>query len=181
MTETALESYLGTILEADRVDVDPLHEGLNTMVQVTSDTGAIPTVAGVIDWETAFLGDPRTELEYVSLLWGGDTDPRPDPATIPAADDTVDTYATQGFQPYTTRAGSPDRKTVHDRYTADTGIRFRHTQYFQVLAAVGLASVWEALDSHDQRHDTAPNRGSHVAYLARLADAIVDTTATPDW
>lgn len=144
----------------------------------TTDT---PTVSGVIDWEAAFLGDPRTELGYVSLLWGSDTDPRPDPDAIPGADATVESFAADGFQPYTTRPGSPTRDQLHTRYTNRAGIPFDNPAYFQAHAAVLLATVWEDLDRHDTTADTDPTRGSSVTYLAHLADSLVEAAPTPDW
>ena len=50
-------------------------------------TGDDPEVAAVLDWETAFVGDPRTELGYLLLRWRDDGDPTPDLDAIAARGD----------------------------------------------------------------------------------------------
>jgi aminoglycoside phosphotransferase (APT) family kinase protein len=53
-----------------------------------------PAVTGVLDWETAFLGDPRTELGYLLLRWRDPDDPEVSLEPIAARHPNTDALAT---------------------------------------------------------------------------------------
>lgn len=119
--------------------------------------GTPPEITGVLDWETAALADPRTELGYLLFYWRDDGDPTPGLDAIRAryGDDHPDAVAEvaaaaeHGFYRYANRPGSPSRRELVERYEARTGLAFDHGRFYRAHAALGLAAVWE--DSHARR------------------------------
>jgi aminoglycoside phosphotransferase (APT) family kinase protein len=109
-------------------------------------------VTGVLDWETAALGDPLTELGYLLLDWREGTE-WPDPAALghpPEAEgmDRARELHRDGLTPFTTRAGSPSAAELAARYESHTGRAFEHGGFHRALAAFGLAVVWADLNRH---------------------------------
>ena len=142
-------------------------------------TGAeTPRITGVLDWETAMLGDPLTELAYLLLRWRDEGDPTPDlePIAERYGDDEMLEHLRdnneRGLAPFTARAGSPTRAELVDRYEEQTGMAFDHKRFHRTHAAFGLAVVWADL----HRHQVAAGEESHypplVAYMAEVADSI---------
>lgn len=141
-----------------------------------------PAVGGVIDWETALLGDPLTELGYLLLRWRDDGDP------VPALDDLVSRYPDSdaigelramnehGLAPFTSEPGSPTRRELVARYEDRTGYSFDHRQFYLALAAFMLATVWVDLHRHDAESGSASEREPYIAYMTMLAESIVDGT-----
>lgn len=142
-----------------------------------------PTVTGVLDWETPFLGDPRTELGYLLLRWRDAGDP-----TVSLDDLALDREEVtdedvrwlracneRGLAPFTGDPGSPTRRELVARYEDATGIEFAHDRFYRALGAVTLASVWA--DLHRLRveagDDPAPSTDPRVEYLALVADRII--------
>lgn len=141
-----------------------------------------PTLTGVLDWETAMLGDPSTELGYLLLRWRDAGDPTPalaDLDTDAAAPETVRTLRARnesGLSPFTADPGSPTRRELIARYETEAGLGFDHERFYRAYAAFVLASVW--VDLH--RHAIATGDDSewplHVTYMARLAELIIEGT-----
>ena len=137
-----------------------------------------PRITGVLDWETAMLGDPLTELAYLLLRWRDEGDPTPDlePIAERYGDDEMLEHLRdnneRGLAPFTARAGSPTRAELVDRYEERTGVAFDHERFHRTHAAFGLAVVWADL----HRHQVAAGEESHypplVAYMAAVADSI---------
>ncbi|PSQ44963.1 phosphotransferase family protein [Halobacteriales archaeon SW_7_68_16] len=124
-----------------------------------------PRVGGVLDWETACLGDPLTDLGYFVLRW------RAEPPAIDV-DALADRYGdvtdvrdlhAGGYCPFAGASGSPDRATLVDRYERLTGIPATERRFHAALAAAGLAAVWADLDRH------AVDRGDEVFSWRRLS------------
>jgi aminoglycoside phosphotransferase (APT) family kinase protein len=143
--------------------------------------GADPAVSGVLDWETAFVGDPRTELGYLLLRWRDDGDPTPAlddvAARYPDHEDEIDHLRRvneRGFAPYSSEPGSPTRSELVERYETGTGRRFDHPQFHVALAAFNLATVWA--DLHRQAVDAGEpsDHPPHVEHVARVAELVVD-------
>lgn len=138
-----------------------------------------PHVSGVLDWETATVGDPLTDLGYLLLRWRDDDDPAVPLDDVAAEhdeavrDDLREANAT-GLSPFTGKPGSPGRRALVDRYEAATGYAFDHEQFHVALAAYLLASVW--LDIHQTRLDAGEESDlpAHVDYVAGLATLELD-------
>ena len=145
-------------------------------------TGAeTPEIAGVLDWETAHLGDPLVDLGYLLLRWGDEGDPTPPldeiAARHPDADDALAEMAERnegGLAPFTTRPGSPDRAALVERYERRTGRTFDNRRFYRAFAAFLLATVWADL----HREAVAAGRGSThapwVDYTLGTARAVLE-------
>lgn len=136
-------------------------------------------VAGVIDWETPSLGDPLVEVGYLLLLW-----PDPDDPSVPvealadrhddAALESVRALADDGFHPFATEPGSPDRRELLAAYGRDVDRFLEHERFYRALAAVLLAGVWEDLHRRRLAADEPSDFGALSDYVALRARAILD-------
>ncbi|NHN47962.1 phosphotransferase family protein [Halostella sp. JP-L12] len=137
-----------------------------------------PVIAGVLDWETAFLGDPLTELGYLLLRWRDDGDPTPPLDELRARysnDDVLrDLEETneRGLAPFTNRPGSPSRRELVARYEEATGVAFENDRFYRALAAFMLATVWEDLHRHQIEAGLESDWEPYVDYMAMIADSI---------
>lgn len=138
-----------------------------------------PSITGVLDWETAFLGDPLTELGYLLLRWRDEGDPTPSLDAIgeryPDDDSMLDLEKAheRGLAPYTSDPGSPSRRELVARYEEQTGRRFEHERFYRALAAFILATVWQDLDRYQVAAGAEPERGPLIDYLSMQAERIV--------
>lgn len=134
-----------------------------------------PKVAGVLDWETAFLGDPLTDLGYLLLRWRDGGDPTPPLDGIgerhPNADAIreLEAFNERGMAPFTAKPGSPSRRELVARYENRAGTVFEHDRFYRAFAAFGLAAVWENL----HRHRTDPGKEPYVEYMLLLAESVI--------
>lgn len=142
--------------------------------------GNQPEITGVLDWETVFLGDPRTELGYLLLRWRDDTDPTPSLDGFEARYSNEDAVRElkdaneNGLSPFTAKPGSPSRRELVTRYEDKTGVSFKHEQFYRAHAAFGLATVWEDLHRHHIETGTESNsKPIWVEYMSVIADSIV--------
>ena len=137
-----------------------------------------PEITGVLDWETAFLGDPLTELGYLLLRWRDDGDPTPSLDEIEARysnDDAIrhlKAVNENGLSPFTAKPGSPTRRELVARYEDATGISFENERFYRAHAAFMLATVWTDLHRHRIEAGRESDREPHVDYVTTLADAI---------
>lgn len=134
-----------------------------------------PEISGVLDWETAMLGDPLTELGYLLLRWRDDGDPTPDLAAIDATDAVLERLAERnerGLAPFTGNPGSPSRRDLVARYEDRTGRSFEHDRFYRAHAAFMLATVWADFHRLQVAAGTESNWPPHVEYVATLADSI---------
>jgi len=143
--------------------------------------GDDPEVAGVFDWETPYLGDPRTELAYLLFYWRDDGDPAPDVDALADRYDDADALADlretneHGFLPFSNRPGSPSRRDLVARWEAQTGLAFEDSRFFRVHAAFGLATVWEDIHrSRVEAGDTEPDSDPLLDYTGALIAKIID-------
>jgi aminoglycoside phosphotransferase (APT) family kinase protein len=142
--------------------------------------GERPEVVGVLDWETAMLGDPLTELGYLLLRWRDGGDPTPDVDEIAARhpEDEAIQYLREcnenGLAPFSAEAGSPTRREVVARYEERAGREFEHDRFYRAKAAFGLALVWEDLDRYRVEAGAETEMAPHVDYVAAMAERIVD-------
>ncbi len=142
--------------------------------------GDTPEIAGVLDWETAFHGDPRTDLGYLLLRWRDDGDPTPSLADIEKrhSNETVlqDLRETneQGLAPFTNNPGSPTRQELVGHYEDLTGISFEDEQFYRALAAFGLATVWADIHRHEIEAGAESDWVPYIEYMALVAAAIVE-------
>lgn len=138
-----------------------------------------PHVGGVIDWETMWLGDPRTELGYLLLRWRDEGDPTPPIKKIAARHPK--TKITEGLggdnapniAPYTARPGSPTRQELVERYQAKTGIAFEHDRFYRTLAAFDLAAIWEDIYRGQLSSDSVGRWEPNIEYLLLIAESIM--------
>ncbi|MCU4974153.1 phosphotransferase family protein [Halobacteria archaeon AArc-m2/3/4] len=139
-----------------------------------------PEIAGVLDWETAFLGDPLTELGYLLLRWRDDGDPTPPLDGLEArysnegALRELREINDHGLAPFTAEPGSPSRRELVDRYEDGTGFSFEHDRFYRALAAFMLATVWADLDRHQVEAGAEADRGPYIEYVSTIARSIVD-------
>jgi aminoglycoside phosphotransferase (APT) family kinase protein len=140
-----------------------------------------PDVTGVLDWETALLGDPLTELGYLLLRWGDADDPTPSLDGIaeryPEHEETVAQLCEQnerGLAPFTTDPGSPTRRELVARYEARTGRAFDHERFHRANAAFSLASVWVDLHRYRVEHDEDSDFEPFIDHMTLIAEGIVD-------
>jgi aminoglycoside phosphotransferase (APT) family kinase protein len=137
-----------------------------------------PGISAVIDWETAKLRDPRTELGYFLFYWREAEDPSPvlddlsarHPESVIA--DIRDRERT-GFWPFTKRRGSPSRRELVKRWESSTGLAYEDDRFHRAFGAFMLATVWEGLyaDALARGEDTT-GWEAHIEYVAGLADSI---------
>jgi aminoglycoside phosphotransferase (APT) family kinase protein len=138
-----------------------------------------PEVTGVLDWETAMLGDPLTELGYLLLRWRDDGDPTPSIDELEArySNEAELEYLREvnenGLAPFTSKPGSPTRRQVVARYEEQTGLTFENERFYVALAAYLLATVWE--DLHRDRVESGGESDwlPHIDYVSMLAESIV--------
>ncbi|WP_415380652.1 phosphotransferase family protein [Halosimplex sp. TS25] len=139
-----------------------------------------PEIVAVLDWETAFLGDPLTELGYLLLRWRDDGDPTPSLDELEArygdgaAIEELRVTNERGLAPYTNRPGSPSRRALVDRYEAATGIDFEHDRFYRAFAAFILATVWEDIHRHRVEAGEASESGPHIDHMGLIARSIAD-------
>lgn len=139
-----------------------------------------PRVAGIIDWETAMVGDPRTELGYLLLRWRDEGDPTPDLAGIESR--YPDSGAIQGLRdmndsglaPFTTEPGSPSRAELIARYEERTGIALEAERFYRAHAAFMLGAVWADLHRYRLEAGEDSEKEPYVEYATRIAEGIVD-------
>lgn len=137
-----------------------------------------PEISGVLDWETAMLGDPLTELGYLLLRWRDDGDPKPSLDELEARYSNEDAIRhlrgtnERGLAPFTNEPGSPSRRELVARYEDRTGLSFENERFYRALAAYLLAMVWEDLHRHRIEAGAESNWEPHVDYMAMLADSI---------
>ena len=139
-----------------------------------------PELTAILDWETAMLGDPLTELGYFLLDWRDESDP-----VLPLDDieaDCSDEEALRdvrrmnerGLSPYTADPGSPSRRELVARYEERAGIVFEHEQFYRAKAAFMLATVWADLDRHRVESGGAVTRDPYVDYMATVAQHVAE-------
>lgn len=139
-----------------------------------------PTITGVLDWETAMLGDPLTELGYLLLRWRDEGDPTLNLASLEskyAGSDALDQLREtneHGLAPFTARPGSPTRQQLVARYEQRTGYAFEHERFYRAHAAFMLATVWVDLHRHYVEAGSDSDWEPHIEYMGMLATAIVD-------
>lgn len=140
---------------------------------------AQPEISGVLDWETAFLGDPLTELGYLLLRWRDDSDPVPslDRIESQCSNEAViqDLKATNehGLAPFTNEPGSPSRQELVTRYEARTGLSFENERFYRALAAFILATIWSDLHRTRVEAGTESDWVPYVDYMSMLAESII--------
>ena len=138
-----------------------------------------PRITGILDWETAALGDPLTELGYLLLRWRDEDDPTPALDDIEARHPNEDAIQhlrkvnEDGLSPFTARPGSPSRRELVSRYEAQTGVSFENERFYRAQAAFLLATVWEDLHRHRVAAGEESDWEPHVEYVALVADSIV--------
>ncbi len=142
--------------------------------------GDRPEVTGVLDWESAMLGDPLTELGYLLLRWRDDGDPTPSLDGIEDRHPDDDAIADlreddeRGMAPFTGKPGSPSRRELVARYEERTGISYEHDRFYRAQSAFLLATVWSDLHRHHAERGEDSGLEPYVEYVALLADSIAD-------
>lgn len=137
-----------------------------------------PEIAGVLDWETAMLGDPLTELGYLLLRWREEDDPTPSLDELEARypyEDTIQRLREaneSGLAPFTGKPGSPTRRELVDRYEAATGCAFVSERFYRAHAAFMLATVWADLHRYRIEAGMDSNRAPRIDYMAMIADSV---------
>lgn len=156
----------GNVLFVDANGTDP-----------TDATEAVPRVAGVLDWETPTLGDPRGELGYVLLRWHDPRDPTPaldglQTHTGESVPEPLERAAETGLAPFTAVDGCPGRRAVIDRYETRTGRSFDCPAFALAHGAFTLAAVWTTL--HSRAGGGATGRLPWIDYLRRTGELALD-------
>lgn len=137
-------------------------------------------LTGVLDWETAMVGDPLTEVGYLLLRWRDDGDPTFSLDELEArasGGETIEELRElneNGLCPFSARPGSPSRRELVDRYEAATGIRYDHDRFYRAHAAFMLAAVWADIHRRRMEDGVASDKALYVDYMAMVAESIVD-------
>lgn len=139
-----------------------------------------PEITGVLDWETAKLGDPRTELGYLLLRWRDANDPTPslhELETRYSNEDAIQDLKAvneNGLSPLTAKPGSPSRRELVARYEDKTDIPFENERFHRAHAAFLLATVWMDLHRHQIEAGEASDWEPYIDYMTMIADSIVN-------
>lgn len=137
-----------------------------------------PEATGVLDWETALLGDPLTELGYLLLRWRDDGDLRLNLDELEARYGDDDALADlrhrneYGLAPFTGRPGSPSRNELVARYEERTNRSFEHDRFYRTHAAFLLATVWTDLHRQQREAGSESDWPPYIDYTAMLAESI---------
>ena len=100
-------------------------------------TGDGPSVAAVIDWEMATVGDPRADLGYLLSFW-------PDDAAAGSGGEPADQEGLMLGQLAIVGDGFPSRDELVARWAVRTGRDIGDTRWFVALALWKLAILLEA-------------------------------------
>ncbi|MFC6734300.1 phosphotransferase family protein [Haladaptatus sp. DYSN1] len=138
-----------------------------------------PKLTGVLDWETAILGDPLTEVGYLLLRWRDESDPTPDLGELEtrypdAALESLRAANERGLCPFSTQPGSPTRGELVARYEDLTGWSYDHDPFYRAHAAFMLATVWVDLHRHGVEAGDAPDLDPWVEYMTQTAELILE-------
>ncbi|MCT9096744.1 phosphotransferase family protein [Haloarchaeobius sp. HME9146] len=139
-----------------------------------------PEITGVLDWETAMLGDPLVELGYLLLRWRDEGDPTPPLDDLAARYPDHDAIAhlrdvnENGLSPFTAEPGSPTRRELVARYEDRTGYAFENQRFYRALAPFMLVTVWEDLHRHRVEAGADSDWAPHIEHMTMLAEQVVD-------
>lgn len=145
-----------------------------------------PEIDGVIDWETATLGEPLTDLGLFLLFWRDSDDPTPSVAELENAYpdrevlDFLEQVNEDGFWPFTNDPGSPTRREIVAHYEQRANTSFENEQFYRALAAFTVATFWEFAHGQiaaaaDDAPETVQTTFEALAdYMTSIADSIVD-------
>lgn len=137
-----------------------------------------PRVSAVVDWETAMIRDPRTELGNLLFYWCAATDPSP------SIDEFADRHSDaviaelrkrdqRGFWSFTSEPGSVGRHDLVSRWERTTGLEYDNDRFYRSFSAFMLATVWEGLYADALEHgEDSSDWEAHIEYVARLARMI---------
>ena len=137
-----------------------------------------PEITGVLDWETAMLGDPLTEVGYLLLRWRDDGDPTPALDELEARYSDGDAIRrlreanANGLSPFTAKRGSPTRRALVARYEDATGIAFENERFYRAHAAFMLATVWEDLHRYRIEAGEESDFEPLVDYMSLIGESI---------
>lgn len=138
----------------------------------------LPAISGVLDWETAFLGDPLGELGYLLLRWRDEGDPTPEIGGIAARHpdaNVVEEFSggrAPGLAPYSARPGSPTRRELVALYETRTGVAFEHDRFYRAFAAFVLAAVWADIYRTEVESGQPREWEPKVEYVVLVAERI---------
>ncbi len=139
-----------------------------------------PEITGVLDWESAKLGDPLTELGYLLLRWRDEGDPTPSLDTLEARYPNHDAMRElredneNGLAPFTAKPGSPTRRELVARYEERTGFDSRTNG--STGRTRRFCSRWCGRTFIGTESSPGRNRGTTriSTTWAMLADSIID-------
>lgn len=138
-----------------------------------------PEITGVLDWETAMLGDPLTELGYLLLQWREDNDPTPSLDALEARYPNegpihqLKEVNQKGLSPFTMKPGSPSRRELVTRYEEETHIPFENERFYRAHAAFMLATVWADLHRHRVESGAESDWEPRIDYMTMMANSMV--------
>lgn len=138
-----------------------------------------PEITGVLDWETAMVGDPLTELGYLLLRWRDEGDPTPSIEGLQAEYANEEIIAElreqneNGLCPFSANPGSPSRQELVARYEDVTGIPVENERFYLAHAAFMLAAVWADLHRRRMEDTGDSDKGPYVDYMSMLAESII--------
>ncbi|WP_435194670.1 phosphotransferase family protein [Natronomonas sp. EA1] len=141
---------------------------------------SLPELTGVLDWETAMLGDPLGEVGYLLLRWRDEDD---EPISLAPLEDaypghdalsTIRRANEAGLAPFTAKPGSPSREALVARYEARTGTAFEHERFYRANAAFMLGAVWADLHRLRVEAGAESEWKPWVSYMALIGEGIID-------
>lgn len=90
-------------------------------------------LSGIIDWDTATIGEPLMDLGHLLARW----------------DEVDDAPSALGRRDLSDRTGLSSRAELADRFAERTGWDLRHIRYYEVLSLFKLGCIMEGHHAHE--------------------------------
>lgn len=138
-----------------------------------------PRLTGVVDWETAMLGDPLIEVGYLLLLWRDRTaatkslSALQEDAPPAAAKEYLADLDESGFWPFTRAEEMITRDEIVERYESATGFSYQNDRFYQAFSAYMLGVVWSDLYRYDVQSGVDREGPGYVTGVAMIAEDLI--------
>lgn len=138
--------------------------------------GTPPDVAAVVDWEMSGIGNPLTDLGWLTAyFWVDEFDPSPVTSEFESEFGNSEQYdaAVSYFEDYSNFMAQPQypsRRALVRRYEVQTGITFEHDRFYRALALYKLIGI---LESFFAAYLAAPERANSKYAIMEVLNPII--------